>query len=161
MRESKVLRRARARHDKTEKNVRATRCAVFMFENRVWSYLPPHLEVLPMLSNAKRVSGAVPGAIEKKSRAGKANDVRIDLSADVAQSVGSARARCIVGHNSRAHAVKKKKKLENVNKRVRGFPPGTTVRKQGDGTPLRRAYTHTREGVSPFGVPPRKLRLEP
>ena len=52
-----------------------------------------------MLSNAKRVNGAVPGAIERKSRASKANDVRIDLSADVAQSVRSARAQYIAGHN--------------------------------------------------------------
>ena len=104
---------------------------------------------------------ADPGAIERTSRACKANDVRIDVSADVAQSVRSARAQCIVGHNSRAHASKKKKKTENVRNRVRRLPPGTTVRKQGDGTPLRRAYTSTPEGLTPFGVPPRKLRLEP
>ena len=70
---------------------------------------PSHFEVPPMLSNAKLVCGAVPRAIERKSRASKTNDVRVDLSADVAQSVRSARAQCIVGDNSRARAVKKKK----------------------------------------------------
>ena len=39
-------------------------------------------------------------------------------------------------------------------------PPATTVRRQGDGTSPRRASTTTREGLSPVGVPPRKLRFQ-
>ena len=52
---------------------------------------PSHFEVPPMLSNGKLVCGAVPGAMERKSRASKTNDVRIDLCAAVAQSVRFAR----------------------------------------------------------------------
>ena len=62
---------------------------------------PSHFEVPSMLSNRKLVCA---GAIERKSRAGKANDVRIDLSADVAQSVRPARAQRTASHNLREHA---------------------------------------------------------
>ena len=154
----KMLRRARARHDKTEKNVRATRCAVFMFENRVCSHLPSHFEVPPMLSNVKLVNRADPGAIERTSRACEANDVRIDLSADVAHRY-ALRALNALWVTTRVHM--QQKKPENARNRVRRPSPGTSVRKQGGGTPLRRAYTSRREGLCPFGAPPRKLRLEP
>ena len=44
-----------------------------------------------MLSNGKLVCGAVPGAMERKSRACTTSNARIDLSAAVAQSVRFAR----------------------------------------------------------------------
>ena len=52
----------------------------------------------------------------------------VDLSADAAHSIRSARAQLIEGDNSRAHAVKKNETLhsDNVDKRVRSLPPGTT-----------------------------------
>ena len=103
---------------------------------------PSPFEVPPMLGNTRFVRGAIPGWMKKESRPGEADDVWVDLSADVAQSIRS------VGHNSRAHAVKDKiLHRDNVDKRVQNLLPGTTVRGQGDGTLLRRACTNTREGL--------------
>ena len=79
-----------------------------MLEKRVCSYLPSPFEVPPMLSDAGLVCQSVPGATEKKSRASKTDDVRINFCARVSQSMRSARAQHIVENNSRAHAVKKK-----------------------------------------------------
>ena len=71
---------------------------------------PSPFEVPPMLNDAGLVYQSVPGATEKKSRASKSDDVRINFCARVSQSIRSARAQHIVENNSRAHAVKKKTK---------------------------------------------------
>ena len=111
----------------------------------------------PMLSKHRLLCEAIPGAIEGKSRAKKTSDVCVHFSAGVAQSIHSARAQYIVVHNS--HAVEKNLHPENGDRRVQSLPPGTTVRKQGDETPLRRACTTTRDALPPFGMSPKDLDL--
>ena len=66
-------------------------------------------EVPPILSDAGLVCQSDQGATEKKSRASKADDVRINFCAHVSQSIRSARAQHIVGKTTRVHMRSKKK----------------------------------------------------
>ena len=67
-----------------------------MFEKACLLATPSHFKVSPMLRNAARMCGVIPGAMEGKSRASKTNGVRTNLSADDAQSIRPARAQHVL-----------------------------------------------------------------